>query len=347
MQQGRLLGELSRGASAGARAWVFLFNLPARFVAARARDALTAQYEVPGLAGIIPLPLLLMRDSSAADVLRAAGENLLALRDTALHAVRPLRGVTMSLHGGARVSDRTSAPNVIGILEGSDPQLRGEFVVISGHMDHVGVAGGGEGCTAQGADSICNGADDDGSGTIGVVELAQAFAQLQPRPRRSMIFLTVSGEERGLWGSGWYVAHPERPLDRTVADLHMDMIGRNWRDSIAVVGKEHSTIGAAVDRVNAAHPELGMRLVDDPWHGQYYMQSDHYSFARGGVPAIFLFNGEHPQLHTPKDEMGLIDAEKAARIVRMMFYLALDVANTTAAPAWDPAARQRIVQGAH
>jgi Zn-dependent M28 family amino/carboxypeptidase len=113
------------------------------------------------------------------------------------------------------------------------------------------------------------------------------------------------------------------------------------------VGKEHSTIAAAVDRVNAAHPELGMRFVDDPWHGQYYMQSDHYSFARGGVPAIFLFNGVHPQLHTPKDEMGLIDAEKAARIVRMMFYLALDVANTTAAPAWDPAARQRVMQGGH
>ena len=344
-QQGRLLGAVAKAAAGGARAWVLLFNLPAQFIAARARDALAPQYEVPGLAGLIPLPLLLMRDSSVADVLRAAGEDLLALRDTALHAVRPLRGVTVSLRGGIRVADRTSAPNVVGILEGSDPQLRGEFVVVSGHMDHVGVAGGGEGCTAQGADSICNGADDDGSGTIGVVEMAQALSQLRPRPRRSIIFLTVSGEERGLWGSGWYVAHPERPLASTVADLHMDMIGRNWRDSIGVVGKEHSTIGAAVDRVNAAHPELGMRLVDDPWHGQFYMQSDHYSFARRGVPAIFLFNGVHPELHTPKDEMGLIDAEKAARIVRMMFYLALDVANTTAAPAWDPAARQRIMQG--
>lgn len=346
-QQGRLLGAVAKAAAGGARAWVLLFNLPARFIAARARDALAPQYEVPGLAGLIPLPLLLMRDSSAADVLRAAGEDLLALRDTALHAVRPLRGVTMSVHGESRVAERTSAPNVVGILEGSDPRLKNEFVVVSGHMDHVGVAGGGEGCAAQGADSICNGADDDGSGTIGVVELAQAFAQLRPRPLRSIIFLTVSGEERGLWGSAWYVAHPERPLARTVADLHMDMIGRNWRDSIAVVGKEHSTIGAAVDRVNAAHPELGMRLVDDPWHGQFYMQSDHYSFARGGVPAIFLFNGVHNELHTPKDEMGLIDAEKAARIMRMAFYLTLDVANTAAAPAWDSAARQRIVQGAH
>ena len=346
MQQNRLLGAVARGAAAGARAWVFLFNLPPRFFAARARDALAPQYEVPGLASLVPLPLLLMRDTSATDVLRAAGEDLVALRDTALHAVRPLRGVTVSLAGGMRVADRTSAPNVVGILEGSDPRLRNEYVLITGHMDHVGVAGGGEGCTAQGADSICNGADDDGSGTIGVVELAQAFAQLHPRPHRSLVFLTVSGEERGLWGSGWYAAHPERPLDRTVADLQMDMIGRNWRDSIAVVGKEHSTLGAAVDRVNAAHPELGMRLVDDPWHGQFYMQSDHYSFARRGVPAIFFFNGVHPELHTPKDEIDRIDAEKAARIVRMVFYLALDVANATAPPEWDPAARRRIVLGA-
>jgi len=345
MQQGRLMGALAKGAAAGVRAWVLLFNLPARFMAARARDALAPQYEVPGLAGLIPLPLLLMRDTSVTDVLRAAGEDLVALRDTAQHAVRALHGIAATLHGGTRVTDRTSGPNVIGVLEGSDARLKDEYVLITGHMDHVGVAGGGEGCTAQGADSICNGADDDGSGTIGVVELAQAFAQLHPRPRRSMIFMTVSGEERGLWGSAWYAAHPERPLASTVADLQMDMIGRNWRDSIATLGKEMSTLGEVANRVTQDHPELGMRLVDDPEHNRYFMQSDHYSFATHGIPVLFFFNGVHPELHTPKDEMRLIDAEKAARIVRMIFYVALDVANTTAAPAWDPAARQRIVQG--
>jgi hypothetical protein len=346
MQQNRVLGAVIKGAAAGARAWVFLFNIPQRFFEARARDAFAPQYEVPGLRGLVPIPLLLVRDTSATDVLRAAGEDLLALRDTALHAVRPLRGVTVTRTGESHVVETTSAPNVIGVLEGSDPRLRDEYVLVTGHMDHVGVAGGGEGCTAMGADSICNGADDDGSGTIGVVDLAQAFARLRPHPARTLVFMTVSGEERGLWGSEWWVEHPTRPLAQAAADVQMDMIGRNWRDSIGVVGKAHSTLGEAVDRADAAHPELGMRLVDDPWQGRFYAQSDHYSFARKGVPSIFLFNGVHPELHTPKDEMGTIDAEKAARVLRMAFYVLLDVANAASRPQWDPEARRRIVQGA-
>jgi hypothetical protein len=345
-EQARLLRTVAQGAAAGARAWVFLFNVPQAYFAARARDALAPRYEVPGLRGLIPVPLLLMRDSSAADVLRAAGEDLLALRDTSLHAVRPLRGVTVSRTGRDVVALETTAPNVVGILEGGDPRLADEYVLVTGHMDHVGVTGGGQGCVARGADSICNGADDDGSGTVGVVQLAQAFARLTPHPARTMIFVTVSGEERGLWGSAWFADHPARPLAQAAADLQMDMIGRNSRDSIAVVGMEHSTLRGFVLRADSAHPELGMRLVDDPEHGRYYMQSDHYSFARKGVPSAFLFNGIHAELHQPTDELRLIDAEKAARIVRMAFYVLLDIANAAERPQWDPAARARIVDGA-
>jgi Zn-dependent M28 family amino/carboxypeptidase len=176
------------------------------------------------------------------------------------------------------------------------------------------------------------------------------LAALTPRPRRSLIFVTVSGEERGLWGSGWYVAHPARPLAQHVADLNLDMISRNWndslnwRDSIAVLGKEMSTLGVVANRMTQDHPELRMRLIDDPEHNRYFMQSDHYSFATHGVPVLFFFSQVHPDLHRPTDDLRKTDADKAARVLKMVFYVALDVANATERPVWDAAARQRLVQ---
>ena len=343
MQQDRILATIGRGAAAGARAWVILLNLPAQMMARIALGGMGPQYNVPGLGdGRLPLPLLLLRDSSAAEVLRAAGDELAAIRDTSVHTIHALPGFTATVSARQRLLGETSAPNVVGIIEGSDPLLRNEYVVVTGHMDHVGVVGGGQGCAAIGADSICNGADDDGSGTIGVVEMARAFAALTPRPRRSLIFVTVSGEERGLWGSEWYVTHPAQPLAQHVADLNLDMISRNWRDSIAVLGKEMSTLGEVANRVTQAHPEIGMRLVDDPEHNRYFQQSDHYSFATHGVPVLFFFSAIHPELHRPTDELSRIDADKAARVLKMVFYVALDVANAAQRPVWDAAARQRL-----
>jgi hypothetical protein len=343
-QQNLILATILRGAAAGARAWVFLLNIPPQVIAGMSRGSLGPQYRVPGMGGLLPLPLLLLRDSSAAEVLRAAGDELSAIRDTSVHTIHALPGFTATVAARQRLLGETSAPNVVGILEGSDPQLRGEYVIVTGHMDHVGVVGGGQGCSAVGADSICNGADDDGSGTIGVVELARAFSALTPHPRRSMIFVTVSGEERGEWGSQWYVEHPARPLEQHVADLNLDMISRNSTDSIAVLGKEMSTLGEVANRVTQEHPEFGMRLVDDPEHNRYFMQSDHYSFATRGVPVLFFFSQTHPDLHRPTDELGKTDADKAARVLKMVFYVALDVANATGRPQWDPAARERVVQ---
>jgi hypothetical protein len=341
MQQDRILATVMKAAAAGARAWVFLLNLPPQMIAGMAGRALGPQYKVPGIGGLLPLPLLLLRDSSAAEVLRAAGDELAAIRDTSVHTIHAMPGFTVTVSARQLLLGETSAPNVVGILEGSDPRLRNEYVVVTGHMDHVGVTANGR-CTAAGADSICNGADDDGSGTIGVVELARAFAALTPRPRRSLIFVTVSGEERGEWGSAWYVAHPAQPLAQHVANLNLDMISRNWRDSIAVLGKEMSTLGEVANRMTQEHPELGMRLVDDPEHNRYFMQSDHYSFATRGVPVLFFFSATHPELHRPTDDLSRIDADKAARVLKMVFYVALDVANAAQRPVWDAAARQRV-----
>ena len=234
---------------------------------------------------------------------------------------------------------RPTAPNVVGILEGSDPALRSEYIVISAHMDHVGI-----GAPVNG-DSIYNGADDDASGTAAVLELAEALSQPGARPRRSVVFLTVSGEEHGLWGSAWFSEHSPVPMTRVVANFNIDMVGRNWKDTIVVIGKEHSDLGATLERVSRAHPELRMQPIDDPWPEEsFFFRSDHYNFARKGVPVLFFFNGTHPDYHGPDDEPDRIDAEKEARIVRLIYLLAHEVGNATERPAWNPASYRRIVR---
>jgi hypothetical protein len=232
-----------------------------------------------------------------------------------------------------------SAPNVVGILEGSDPALRAEYVVISAHMDHVGV-----GRPDARGDSIYNGADDNASGTATVLEIAEAMASLEARPRRSILFALVSGEEKGLWGSAHLMDHAPVPADRMVADLNVDMVGRNWKDTIVVIGREHSDLGAAVARANGAAPELGITVVGDLWpQEQFFFRSDHYNFARRGVPAIFFFNGVHEDYHRPSDHWEKIDTEKAARVARLVLRVGLEVANAEERPRWNPESYRRIV----
>ena len=289
-----------------------------------------------------PAPAIVeIRDATAS---RLLGVDAAAVRAATRRATRRLEGVTLSFRPVERAS-RVTAPNVVGVLEGSDPTLKNEYVVYSAHMDHVGVAGTGGGCSAVGADSICNGADDDASGTIAVVEAAEAFAILQPRPKRSIIFLTVSGEEKGLWGSAYFADHPPVPITQIVADLNLDMVGRNWKDTIAVIGKEHSDLGATLNRIGAAHPELRMQPIDDAWPQEnFYFRSDHFNFARKGVPVLFFFSGPHADYHEPSDEPAAIDAEKESRIVKLVFYLGLEVANTVERPKWNPESYRRIVE---
>src|SRR5439155_1508020 len=137
--------------------------------------------------------------------------------------------------------------------------------------------------------------------------------------------MTVSGEERGLWGSQFFSEHPTVPLANVVADLNSDMVGRNWKDTIVAIGKEHSNLGATLNRVAAAHPELRMTPIDDIWpQERFYFRSDHYNFARKGVPILFFFNGTHPDYHQASDSPDKIDAEKEARIVKLVFYLGLE-----------------------
>ncbi|UCF19344.1 MAG: M28 family peptidase [Gemmatimonadota bacterium] len=233
----------------------------------------------------------------------------------------------------------SEAPNTIGVLPGSDPQLKNEYVLFSAHMDHVGVG------RPIGGDSIYNGADDNASGTVTIIELSVAFASLDARPRRSLIFLTVSGEEKGLLGSRWYAEHPEFPLEQTVANINMDMLGRNWQDTIVVIGKEESSLGEVVEGIAEEKSELNMAVIDDIWPEEnFYSRSDHINFARKGVPILFFFNGTHPDYHRPSDESDKIEYDKMSRLGRLIFYLGLEVANADERPRWDPAAYDRVVE---
>ena len=262
--------------------------------------------------------------------------------------VRPGAGDSFLQHygvqppGSAVDAEEVVAPNVVGMLEGSDPELRDQYIVFSAHMDHVGV-----GRPDASGDSIYNGADDDASGTVAVLEIAEAFAGMDPAPRRSMIFLLVSGEERGLWGSQYFAANPTVPVESMVANLNLDMVGRNWTDTIVAIGKEHSDLGTTLHRVAERHPELRMEPIDDPWPAEsFYTRSDHYNFARRGVPVLFFFNGTHEDYHAPSDEPDLIDADKAARVAQLVFYLGLEVADAEAPPAWDPESYRQVVETA-
>lgn len=280
-----------------------------------------------------------VRDSAIRRILSAHGVDLEKAREPGDVSIIDVPGLVLTLSPRVQVLDSRSAPNVAGILEGSDPVLKDEYVVFSAHMDHIGI-----GTPNAEGDSINNGADDDGSGTIAVLEIAEAFASLPTKPKRSMIFLLVSGEEKGLWGSEYFVENPPVPVERMVADLNADMVGRNWPDTIVAIGMEHSDLGETLGLINEAHPELGMTAIDDIWPDErFYFRSDHYNFARKGVPVLFFFNGTHEDYHGRDDEVDRIDAEKAVRISRLIFYLGYELATRTERPRWNPESRRQIV----
>jgi len=283
-------------------------------------------------------PIVDVNDAAFAEILAAGGVDVAKIRaDTGMVAIVD-PGLKVMLDLKETVLNKTTAPNTIGILEGTDPTLKHEYLVYSGHMDHVGISSGK-------ADSINNGADDDASGTVGVMELAEAFSRPGARTKRSILFITVSGEEKGLWGSNYFTEHPTVPLKDMVADINIDMIGRNWPDTIVAIGREHSDLGQTLEAVNAQHPELGMTAIDDKWPEEnFYGRSDHFNFAKNGVPILFFFNGVHEDYHQPSDSPDKINADKESRILQLLFYLGQAVANNPQRPQWNPDSYAKIVQ---
>ena len=230
--------------------------------------------------------------------------------------------------------------NVVAMLPGSDPVLRDEYVVLSAHYDHVGVG------TPVDGDSIYNGADDNASGTAVLLEVARALALMDEAPRRSVVFVHVSGEEKGLLGSEWFVDHPTIDLDRAVANINADMVGGDAHpDTLVVIGKEYSTLGPLVDRINEGMPELNLVTSDDLWPEQrFFFRSDQFHFMRKEIPSLFFFTGVHECYHQPCDTVDFVDHDKAARVARLLLHSVLEIANQEERPEWDPAGLEEVRQ---
>lgn len=220
--------------------------------------------------------------------------------------------------------------NVIGLLPGTDK--KDEYVLITAHYDHLGKK-----------DSVIwFGADDDGSGTASVLEIAEAFANAREKghvPRRTIVFMTVSGEEEGLWGSEYYTLHPLFPLDKTSVDLNIDMVGRidpkrENKDSmnyVYLIGEDKlsTDLMKISDSINSKYTHLDLdRKYNDPKDPErFYYRSDHYNFAKKGVPVIFYFNGTHADYHKPTDTVDKINFDVMEKRVRLIFCTAWAIAN--------------------
>ena len=229
------------------------------------------------------------------------------------------------------VAARLQSANVVGVMPGSDPVLKDETVLVTAHYDHIGFG------RAVDGDSINNGADDDASGVTAVIEMAKALRK-GPKPKRTIVFMAITGEEVGGFGTRWYIAHPVRPLDKTVVDLNVEMIAH--ADSLAggfgkawLTGYERSTMGDLL-------ADNGIPLVPDPRPGQnFFGRSDNVAFARIGIPAHSLssFNTVTPY-HHPKDESSIIDAAHMQQVIGATAR-ALRLLSDGPRPAWHPGGR--------
>lgn len=235
--------------------------------------------------------------------------------------------LSLSIDKKTTISD---AHNVLAYIEGSD--LKDELIILSAHYDHIGEHNG----------KIFNGADDDGSGTVAIMEIAEAFIKAKKDgkgPRRSILILNVSGEEKGLLGSKYYTEYPVFPLENTVANLNIDMIGRldekhaDNENYIYIIGSNmlSNDLHEINEKANATYTQLELdyefNTTKDP--NRYYYRSDHYNFAKNNIPVIFYFNGVHEDYHKETDTVDKIIFSKMEKITRLVFHTAWDLANRT------------------
>jgi hypothetical protein len=262
------------------------------------------------------LPHIYITQTLADSLLRPSGWSVESLKSKIVENQAPhsfeirMTRLTLDLRIDSQIK---TTQNVVAYLEGSDPLLKHEVVAFGAHYDHIGVDSTGD---------AFNGADDDGSGTTGILEIARAFAANPNRPRRSLLFVSHTAEEKGLLGSRYYTDHPLVPLENTVAQLNVDMIGRNDTNSVYIIGSDF--LSRELHEINeAANATIGMQFdykfndKEDP--NRFYYRSDHYNYARRGIPIIFYFSGVHEDYHKPSDTVDKINFEKMAKVARLIY----------------------------
>ena len=244
--------------------------------------------------------------------------------------------------------DTVWTQNVVAIWEGSDPTLKAEMVAIGAHYDHVGTNQ-----NAPGEDKIWNGADDDGSGTVAVLSIAEALAKAKTRPKRSILFVWHAGEEKGLWGADYFNRFPTVDIKKVIAQLNIDMIGRSKKsgdtnpknkdlsgeNAIYVIGADmmSSTLGSITKGTNDAYLKMTYDYrYDDPKDtNQFFFRSDHFHYAVNGIPIAFWFDGVHEDYHQPTDHPDKIDYAKMEKVTRTIFLTMLELADLKTRPSVD------------
>ena len=235
--------------------------------------------------------------------------------------------------------DHPTTQNIVAVWEGSDPVLKNEYVAVGAHYDHIGI------CAPGTADPICNGADDDGSGTTALLGMAEAISHAKARPKRSVLFVWHCGEEKGLWGSRYFTDYPTIPLAQIVTQLNIDMIGRSKKDGdteprnkdlsgpnqIYVIGSKmmSTELGELTEAVNKSFLNLQFDYrYDDPNDpNRFFFRSDHYNYARKGIPIVFFFDGVHEDYHRPGDEPQKIDYVKMQNVARTVYVMLWEITN--------------------
>jgi hypothetical protein len=277
-------------------------------------------------------------------ILKGTGLTLKRLQDSIAMSRKPASFLIPGVAGDIRINvakDTVISSNIIGYIEGSDPVLKDEAVMFTAHYDHVG---------KDGAGNVYNGANDNASGSVGLLNIASAFAALDKKPARSTVFFWTTGEEEGLHGSSYYAEHPLFPLEKTVATINFDMIGRSRHDTDlgASLDGQYDITGTDTIKVisgadcsqlvslaSEACRESGIHMIDEG-KGTHFSGSDHYPFYRKGIPVLFFFTGLHRDYHKPSDDYEFIDFDKLLKVSQAGFLTGYDVANTPARLQKDP-----------
>lgn len=302
--------------------------------------------------GGAPIPTVYLTEKAASSMFEGETMDLVKVKES-FASNAPLSAFNFSANKRLNVSvapkkEVVMTQNVVALWEGSDAQLKNEMVAVGAHYDHVGMNP-----NETGADKIWNGADDDGSGTVAVLAIAEALAKASKRPKRSVLLVWHAGEEKGLWGSEYFNKFPTVNIKNVVAQLNIDMIGRSrtasdtkpanrnlsGEDEIYVIGSEmmSSKLGEVTKSINDSYLKMNYNYkYDDPKDtNRFFFRSDHYHYAVNGIPIVFWFDGVHEDYHKASDHVDKIDYRKMEKVSRTIFLTMWEIADLQTRPAVD------------
>ncbi len=309
-----------------------------------------------------PLPTIYISRKTAENLFKDESSDLNKITEIFDNTATPMPTFNFSADKTASVSvltmqEKALTQNVVAVWEGADPVLKNEYVAIGAHYDHVGTNP-----NAPGNDKIWNGADDDGSGTVAVLSIAETLAKSGKRPKRSILFVWHAGEEKGLLGSEYFNKFPTVDIKNVVAQLNIDMIGRSKKtgdtdkrnaelsgeNDIYVIGSEmmSSTLGAVTKSTNDQYLKMGYNYkYDDPKDpNRFFFRSDHFNYAINGIPVVFWFDGVHEDYHQPGDHADKIDYAKMEKVTRTIFLTLWEISELKERPKVDKQLPPELMQ---